>query len=115
MKVADCIFCRIAAKEIPGQFVYEDDDILAFNDINPQAPVHVLFIPREHIVSLAGAEDRHRDLLGRILLAARHVAEAHGLAEGYRVVNNCGAHGGQTVHHLHFHLLGGRSMRWPPG
>ncbi len=113
--MADCIFCRIAGKEIPSQVVYEDDAILAFNDINPQAPVHVLFIPKEHIASLAETEDRHRDLLGRMLLAVRRVAEDRGLGQGYRVVNNCGSQGGQTVNHLHVHLLGGRSMQWPPG
>lgn len=113
--MADCLFCRIAAKEIPSRIVYEDNEVLAFNDISPQAPVHVLFIPKSHIPSLADAQDDQGVLLGRILLAVRRVAGELGLGAGYRVVNNCGAQGGQTVQHLHFHLLGGRDMQWPPG
>lgn len=113
--VPDCIFCRIAAGEVRAQVVYEDAEILAFRDINPQAPVHVLLIPREHIPSLDAVAERHAGLLGRLLLAARSLAAQLGLGEGYRVVNNCGARAGQSVFHLHFHLLGGRDFAWPPG
>lgn len=111
----DCLFCRIAGREIPAQVVYEDEEVLGFRDIHPQAPVHVLFIPKVHVASLKDAEDGHAGLLGRLLLAARATAEQFGLADGYRVVNNCGAGAGQTVFHLHFHLLGGRDFAWPPG
>lgn len=113
--MSGCIFCRIAAGEIPARVVYEDDRVVAFHDINPQAPTHVLLIPREHLASLAEAEEGHAGLLGHLLLAARTVAARLGLSEGYRVVNNCGARAGQSVFHLHFHLLGGRDFGWPPG
>ena len=96
--MADCIFCKIAAGEIPSKKAYEDDQILAFYDLDPQAPVHILIIPKEHIFA-----------------AAANLAKELGLEKGYRIVNNCGEDGGQTVRHLHFHLLGGRSMEWPPG
>lgn len=111
----DCLFCRIAAREIPAQVVYEDEQVLGFRDIHPQAPVHVLFIPKIHVASLKDAEDGHAGLLGRLLLAVRTTAVHLGLDEGYRVVSNCGAGAGQTVFHLHFHLLGGRDFAWPPG
>ncbi len=88
---------------------------MAFRDIHPQAPVHLLIIPKEHIPSLEAAEDAHAGLLGHILITARNLAREAGLQNGFRVVNNCGPAGGQTVYHLHFHLLGGRSMQWPPG
>ncbi len=113
--MAECVFCRIVAREIPAQVVYEDEEILGFRDINPQAPVHVLLIPKEHVASLDEAEERHAPLLGRLLLAARSVAAQLGLDDGYRVVNNCGARAGQSVFHIHFHLLGGRDFAWPPG
>jgi histidine triad (HIT) family protein len=112
---ADCIFCKIAAGEIPSDKVYEDGDLVAFRDLNPQAPVHVLIIPRKHLASLNEASDEDRALLGRVLLAARALAEKLDVASGYRVVNNCGAPAGQSVFHVHFHLLGGRPMGWPPG
>jgi histidine triad (HIT) family protein len=111
---ASCIFCKIAAGEIPAAKVHEDDEIVAFRDLHPQAPVHVLLIPKRHVDSLGAAEDAL--LLGRLLLAARSIAEREGIAAaGYRVVTNVGASGGQTVFHLHLHLLGGRPMTWPPG
>ncbi|MDD3517628.1 MAG: histidine triad nucleotide-binding protein [Chromatiales bacterium] len=114
--MTDCIFCRIAAGEIPANIVYQDEDVLAFRDLNPQAPVHVLIIPRRHIATLNDVAPEDVQLLGRLLLAAKMVAEQEGLAEaGYRTVINCNADGGQTVFHVHVHLLGGRSMNWPPG
>ena len=110
-----CIFCRIAAKDVPSTIVYEDPDIVAFRDLSPQAPTHVLVIPRRHVSSLDGMVDSDVALLGAMLLVAKTVAAAEGLAAGYRVVTNCGAHGGQSVAHMHLHLLGGRPMAWPPG
>ncbi|MFQ5536761.1 MAG: histidine triad nucleotide-binding protein [Gemmatimonadota bacterium] len=116
MSTSECLFCRIATGDIPAQVVRETEDFVAFRDINPQAPTHILVIPREHVTSLDGADDEHRDLLGALLLLARDVAREEGIAEdGYRTVLNVGADGGQTVHHLHLHLLGGRAMGWPPG
>jgi histidine triad (HIT) family protein len=111
-----CIFCRIARREIPATIVAEDDTALAFRDLNPQAPVHVLVIPRRHVASLdaAGAEDA--ELLGRLSLLAARVARESGVADtGYRTVVNSGADAGQTVFHVHLHLLGGRALGWPPG
>ncbi len=116
MTHADCLFCSIAEGRISATLVHEDDTLIAFRDINPQAPVHILVVPREHIVSLEETGDEHRDLLGRMLLTARDLARAEGLAEGgYRTVVNVGSDGGQTVPHIHLHLLGGRQMGWPPG
>jgi len=110
----DCLFCRIAAGTIPADLVHESERYVAFRDINPQAPTHVLVIPREHVASLNAANDT--GLLGGLLLCARDVAAREGLAEdGYRVVVNTNAHGGQTVFHLHAHVLGGRILGWPPG
>ena len=110
------LFEKIIAREIPADIVYEDDLILAFRDINPAAPTHILVIPIEHISSLAAAEDEHRELLGRIALAARAIAIEEGVSEsGYRTVMNTGGDGGQSVHHLHLHLLGGRALSWPAG
>jgi len=112
----DYLFCRIAGGEIPAKLVHDDDRIVAFRDINPQAPIHLLLIPREHVTSLDAAQPEHGALLGELLLRARDLARAEGMAEdGYRAVLNVGADGGQTVHHLHVHLLGGRSLGWPPG
>ena len=113
--MSDCIFCKIANKEIPSNFVYEDEQIVCFHDLEPQAPVHVLIIPKKHIASLddAGAEDAQ--LLGHILVKVKEIAEILGLENGYRLVNNCGEDGMQTVKHIHFHLLGKRKMTWPPG
>jgi histidine triad (HIT) family protein len=112
----DCMFCRIVAGEIPAEVVRSDEHTVAFRDIGPQAPVHVLVVPREHVSSLETVGAEQGDLLGALLLAARAVARQEGLAEdGYRAVLNVGADGGQTVPHLHVHVLGGRSLRWPPG
>jgi histidine triad (HIT) family protein len=109
------IFKRIIDKEIPASIVYEDEKCLAFRDVNPQAPVHVLVIPREEIPSLAAAGEPHSALLGHLLSVAAKLAMQLGLKGGYRVVINCGPDGGQTVDHLHLHLLGGRQLGWPPG
>jgi histidine triad (HIT) family protein len=113
--MSDCLFCKIVAGEIPADKIFEDDEIVAFNDIRPQAPVHALVIPRRHIESLDDAEAGDAELLGRLLLAVRRLAAETGVSGGYRVVTNCGAPAGQSVFHVHFHLLGGRSMGWPPG
>jgi histidine triad (HIT) family protein len=112
---ADCVFCRISAGQIPAKKVFEDVDCLAFHDLNPQAPVHVLVVPHRHIASLNEASETDAALLGRLLLAARRVARELGIGAGYRLVNNCGASAGQSVFHIHLHVLGGRSMSWPPG
>lgn len=109
------IFKKIIDGEIPADVIHDDDLCLAFRDIDPKAPTHVLVIPKKEIPSLAAAEDADRDLLGHLLLVCRDVAEKLGLGDGYRVVNNCGPQGGQAVDHLHLHVLGGRRMMWPPG
>ena len=111
----DTVFDKIIRREIPADIVYEDDLALAFKDINPQAPVHILVIPKQQIVKISDARSQHRDLLGHLLLTAKQVAEQAGLENGYRLVINDGADGGQTVYHLHIHILGGRSLGWPPG
>jgi len=114
--MTDCIFCKIAAGEIPTDFVYEDDQVVAFRDLNPQAPTHVLVIPREHIATTNDLTADHADLIGRMVLAAKQVAKQEGIDEpGYRLLFNCNAEGGQAVYHIHLHLLGGRAMGWPPG
>ncbi len=110
-----CLFCRIAKREIPAEFLEETDDFVAFKDTNPQAPQHILIIPREHIGSLSDAADSHAPLLGRGLMLAPKLAKRFGLETGFRVVINSGAQAGQTVFHLHIHVLGGRTFRWPPG
>lgn len=110
-----CIFCRIAAKDVPATIVYEDGDVVAFRDLSPQAPVHVLVIPRRHVGSLNDMVESDAALLGAMMLAAKRVAAEAGLATGYRVVANSGPDAGQSVAHLHFHVLGGRPMSWPPG
>ena|SRR5438105_4395643 len=112
---AKTIFKRIIDREIPAKVVYEDDKCLAFHDANPQAPVHFLLIPRKEIASLADAADSDAALLGHLLVTARTLAKQLGLAAGYRVVINCGPDGGQSVDHLHLHVLGGRQLAWPPG
>ena len=104
----DCIFCKIANGEIPSTKVYEDDKMLAFRDLDPQAPVHILMNPKE-------LTEENAQIVAHIFTVAKKIAAAEGLTNGYRIVNNCGEDGGQTVKHLHFHLLGGRSMAWPPG
>ena len=112
----ECIFCKIVAGEIPASKVYDDDQVLAFNDINPQAPTHVLVIPKRHIESLATVAPEDGQLLGHLLTTASRLARETGLAErGYRVVLNIGQDGGMAVYHLHAHILGGRRMDWPPG
>jgi len=111
----DCLFCKIARKEIPADIVYEDDDVLAFRDIRPQAPVHVLVIPKRHIATLADLTQEDKDVMGHVTLVASRLARDLGVSEGYRVVINCGKDAGQTVFHIHMHLLGGRSLGWPPG
>ena len=112
----DCLFCSIVAGDIPADRVHEDDDVIAFRDINPQAPTHILVIPREHIASAAELTPSLDPLWGRLLHVAQGLAESEGIdQDGFRVVTNIGANGGQTVHHLHLHLLGGRAMAWPPG
>jgi len=116
MSQTDCLFCKIATGDIPADLVHESERLVAFRDINPQAPLHVLVIPREHVASLDDAREGHGDLLGEALLVAAEIARTEGIAEGgYRTVINTGANGGQTVHHLHVHLLGGRALEWPPG
>lgn len=111
-----CLFCKIASKVIPSNVLFEDDDLLAFRDITPQAPIHVLVIPKRHLTSLAEATEADAALLGKLSLAAKRVAVETGIAEsGFRVVMNNGPDAGQSVAHLHVHVLGGRAMAWPPG
>ncbi len=111
----DCVFCKIVKGEIPAKKVYEDENYLAFHDIDPQAPVHILVIPKKHIESLDEAGEKERSLLGGLLLVAKKVAKDMKLEKGYRLVINTGPDGGQAVFHLHIHLLGGRALAWPPG
>ena len=111
---ADCLFCRIAAGEIPADRVFEDESVIVFRDINPKAPTHVLAIPRRHLDSVDDLTDAEADLLAALFSAMRRVAKQGGL-KGYRIISNVGAESGQSVFHLHFHLLGGRPMAWPPG
>ena len=112
----DCLFCKIIKGEIPSAKVYEDDKVYAFRDIEPQAPVHILIIPKEHIASANELTEENASIVGRIFAVAAKIAKDEGIADGgYRIVNNCGQDGGQTVGHLHFHMLGGRSLQWPPG
>lgn len=114
--MSDCIFCKIAFGDIPGDIVYQDDRVIAVNDIDPKAPVHILIMPKTHIPSLNEIDDSNKDIMAHILTVAANLAKAKGVAEkGYRIVNNCGVQGGQSVEHIHFHLLGGRSLTWPPG
>lgn len=116
MRADDCIFCKIAAGDIPSERVFEDDLCIAFNDLSPQAPTHILIIPRDHIASLDKADRDHRATLGHLLLSAAQIARDKGFAEnGYRVVINTNSDGGQTVFHLHVHLLAGRPFVFPPG
>jgi histidine triad (HIT) family protein len=110
----ECLFCRIAAGEIPSEVVFQDDHVVVFRDINPEAPTHVLAIPRRHLASAANLTDADGDLLAALFGALRRVAEEAGL-RGYRIATNVGAEAGQSVFHLHLHLLGGRPMSWPPG
>ena len=114
--MSECIFCKIAEGGIPADIVYQDDQVVAFRDLNPQAPVHVLVIPRRHIATTNDLTEADAELVGRMYLAAKQVAADEGIAErGYRTLINCNAEAGQTVFHIHLHLLGGRPMGWPPG
>ena len=111
----DCLFCKIAAGEIPSTKVYEDDKVYAFLDIDPQAPFHAIVIPKEHITSAAEINAQNSGLIAAVFEAIAKIAEAENLEKGFRVVNNCGEEGGQTVGHIHFHLLARRNLGWPPG
>lgn len=112
----NCLFCKIAQGAIPASVVFEDDEIMAFRDLNPQAPKHVLIIPKQHISTLNDASDEQQALLGKMMLRAKKIARAEGVSDsGYRLVLNINSDGGQTVYHIHLHLLGGRHMTWPPG
>jgi histidine triad (HIT) family protein len=111
----DCLFCKIAAGEIPSDKVYEDEKVLAFKDIDPQAPFHVLIIPKEHIASAAEITAENSSIVAHVFEVAAQIAKEHNLDKGFRIVNNCGEEGGQTVGHLHFHVLAGRNLSWPPG
>ncbi len=114
--MTECLFCQIVKEKIPAEIIYDDDEILAFRDINPQAPVHVLLIPKRHITNLNAIDDDDEPLLARLMRVSAKLAHHEGIAEsGYRVVTNCQEDAGQSVFHLHFHLLGGRRMTWPPG
>jgi histidine triad (HIT) family protein len=114
--MTDDLFLKIIKREIPAEIVYETDEILAFRDINPQAPVHILIIPKERIATLNDLEPGHAEMVGKLVLAATDIAREEGLSDdGYRVVINCNSGGGQMVFHIHLHLLGGRQMTWPPG
>lgn len=114
--MADCLFCKMIAGEIKPDIVFEDDEVLAFRDVNPQAPMHVLVIPKTHISTVNDLTPEHTGLVGRMYLAAQKIAADEGVAgPGYRLVMNCNAEAGQSVYHIHLHVLGGRPMAWPPG
>ncbi|MGI6752558.1 MAG: histidine triad nucleotide-binding protein [Anaerovoracaceae bacterium] len=113
--MSDCIFCKIANKEIPANIVYEDDDMVVFHDLAPQAPVHVLMIPKKHMDSLNHVGKEDEETMGRLIGKVKEIADNLGLMGGYRLICNCGEDGMQTVKHIHFHLLGKRKMLWPPG
>ena len=114
--MTDCIFCKIISGDIPADIVFQDDDVLAFRDLNPQAPTHILVIPKKHIATTNDLQSDDAELVGKMHLAARQIAKQEGIADpGYRTVMNCNEEAGQTVFHIHLHVLGGRSMTWPPG
>ena len=114
--MSDCLFCRIVNREIPAEIIYEDDFILAFNDINPQAPLHILIIPKKHIEKVSSLKEEDSHLVSKMVLRAKDIAADKGIsADGYRLVLNCGKNAGQEVFHIHLHLLGGRRFIWPPG
>lgn len=114
--MADCLFCKIVSKEIAGDIVFEDGDVIAFTDINPQAPTHILIVPKKHIETLNDMQQEDENLVGKIVSTAKTLARKANIDEsGYRVVFNCNKDGGQAVYHIHLHLLGGRKMQWPPG
>ncbi len=112
----DCIFCKIISGEIPAEIIHRDDEIVAFRDINPEAPVHLLIVPVKHIETITDIDTEDQNLVGRMVFVAKQLCEQEGISEsGFRMVLNCREHGGQEVYHLHIHVLGGRAMRWPPG
>ena len=114
--MTDCIFCKIISGDIPGDIVYQNDDVLAFRDLNAQAPTHILVIPKKHISTINDLQAEDAELVGKMYLAAKQIAKDEGIDEsGYRAVMNCNAGAGQTVFHIHLHILGGRGMSWPPG
>lgn len=114
-KMENCIFCKILKGEIPSEKVYEDEKVYAFKDINPEAPVHVLIIPKKHISSANELTEDNKEVIGDVYYAAQKIAKELGIADkGYRIINNCGEDGGQTVFHIHFHLMGGKKLNWPP-
>jgi histidine triad (HIT) family protein len=113
---SDCLFCQIATRQVPADIIHASDNVVAFRDINPQAPTHILLIPKDHIASAAELEEGHKGILAELFASAAHLARAEGVDQsGWRLVTNVGPEAGQSVQHLHFHLLGGRAMRWPPG
>jgi len=112
----NCVFCNIIGKKIPSQIVYEDEEVLALEDINPQAPIHILVVPKKHISTILEAKEKDNELIGQLFQVANKIASNKGIAErGFRVVMNCNPESGQTIYHLHLHLLAGRAMHWPPG
>ena len=114
--MSDCIFCNIAKGNVPSQIEFEDDKIMVFKDINPQAPVHLLLIPKQHFDSLMEVDSEDSDIIAHIYMVAKKIAKQRGFDKyGFRIVMNCGRDGGQTVQHIHFHLLAGRNLQWPPG
>jgi histidine triad (HIT) family protein len=114
--MSDCIFCKIASGDIPAEKIYENDQVIGFRDLNPQAPTHILVIPKKHVSTINDLKDEDKSLVGDMFLAAKQIAADEGLSErGYRTVMNCNEEAGQTVFHIHLHLLGGRRMQWPPG
>ncbi|MFQ5707309.1 MAG: histidine triad nucleotide-binding protein [bacterium] len=114
--MANCIFCNIVARKVPANILYDDDHVVAFKDLNPQAPVHVLIVPKEHIATVNDLDANDHSKMGKLVHVAKLLAEKLGIAQkGFRLVLNCNPAGGQSVYHIHLHLLGGRSMRWPPG
>jgi histidine triad (HIT) family protein len=116
IKMTSCIFCKIVNKEIPSKIIYEDEKVLAFEDVAPQSPVHILIIPKKHYSTILDVEETNAELIGHVFMIAKKIARQKGFAEkGFRIVMNCNTEGGQTVYHLHFHLLAGRQMQWPPG
>lgn len=113
--MSECLFCKIVQGDIPSQKVYEDEEVFAFRDINPQAPEHILIIPKSHIARVENLEDKHAALAGKLIVTAKNIARQLGIQNGYRLVFNNGPHAGQEVEHIHLHLLAGRKFAWPPG